>query len=194
MASVTSKSKNWTFLLHEFFFLYLLLCANFFSWHFPLHDFFWVFSPPPPPPHHFSNGPSLNLCTYVYISVYIYIHIFGSVLIFYCNITVILIAKGNKKRYYYYYYYYLYWSPVAAQALWVEHSHHVKQSVHSSNFELYNNNKNRMLSQWDGLTFILKTSTSAPYALFSHRLVKRHLYGEALSGVSQGESLFPCSL
>ena len=27
------------------------------------------------------------------------------VLNFYCNITVILIAKGNKQRYYYYHYY-----------------------------------------------------------------------------------------
>ena len=43
------------------FFLYLLICMNFFSWHFPLHEFFFlVFSPPPPPPHHSSNGPSLT--------------------------------------------------------------------------------------------------------------------------------------
>ena len=131
----------------NFFFFTFFFARIFFLGIFPCMIFFGFFPHPPPPPHHFSNGPSLNLCTYVYISVYIYIHIFGSVLIFYCNITVILIAKGNKKRYYYYYYYYLYWSPVAAQALWVEHSHHVKQSVHSSNFELYNNNKNRMLSQ-----------------------------------------------
>ena len=41
------------------FFLYLLLCMNFFSWHFPLHEFFFGFSPTPPLPHHFSNGPSL---------------------------------------------------------------------------------------------------------------------------------------
>ena len=40
------------------FFLYLLLCMNFFSWHFPFHEFFfWFF---PHPPHHFSNGPSLK--------------------------------------------------------------------------------------------------------------------------------------
>ena len=39
------------------FFLYLLVCMNFFSWHFPLHEFFFDFSPTPPPPHHFSNGP-----------------------------------------------------------------------------------------------------------------------------------------
>ena len=38
------------------FFLYLLLCMDFFSWHFPLHEFSFV----PPPPHHFSNGPSPN--------------------------------------------------------------------------------------------------------------------------------------
>ena len=30
------------------FFLYLLLCMNFFSWHFPLHEFFFA-SPPSPP-------------------------------------------------------------------------------------------------------------------------------------------------
>ena len=40
------------------FFLYLLLCMNFFSWHFPFHEFFFCFFPHPP--HHFSNGPSLK--------------------------------------------------------------------------------------------------------------------------------------
>ena len=30
------------------FFLYLLLCMNFFSWHFPLHEFYFVFFPTPP--------------------------------------------------------------------------------------------------------------------------------------------------
>ena len=32
------------------FFLYLLLCTNFFSWQFPLYEFFCFVSPPPPPP------------------------------------------------------------------------------------------------------------------------------------------------
>ena len=47
------------------FFLYLLLCMNFFSWHFPWHELFFGFfpTPPPPPPatHHSSNGPSLSV-------------------------------------------------------------------------------------------------------------------------------------
>ena len=45
------KSHNWTFLLHEFFFLPSSL-HEFFFWHFALHEFFFVFFPTPllPPP------------------------------------------------------------------------------------------------------------------------------------------------
>ena len=35
------------FQLARIFFLYRLLCMNFFSWHFPLHEFFFWFFPHP---------------------------------------------------------------------------------------------------------------------------------------------------
>ena len=52
------------------------------------------------------RGAKLNLIWYVYIIC--------NVLNFCCNITVILIVKGNKQRYYYYYY-----NSITLCALWL---------------------------------------------------------------------------